>query len=62
MEKLNATCVVAVLVLFAWNFACVDAQYEDARCKCVCPDTAVLGPNFTHSNRTVYIKNVVTKE
>ena len=32
------------------------AQYEDVRCKCICPDTAVV--NGTQSHRKLYIENV----
>ena len=34
----------------------MNAQYEDVRCKCICPDTAVV--NGTQSHRKLYIENV----
>lgn len=34
----------------------LQAQYDDVRCKCICPDTAVV--NGTQSNRKLYIDNV----
>ncbi|KAK2717480.1 hypothetical protein QYM36_006304, partial [Artemia franciscana] len=43
---------------WTWNpyALTIKAQYEDVRCKCVCPDTSVV--NGTTSNRKLFIGNV----
>ncbi|XP_071449766.1 uncharacterized protein CG1161 [Hetaerina americana] len=45
-----------VITVIYFLFAFVEAQYEDARCKCVCPNPSVV--NGTQSNRKHYIGNV----
>lgn len=42
--------------LLAAAFTVVAAQYEDYRCKCVCPSQTVV--NASETGRKVYIKNV----
>ncbi|KAI9553895.1 hypothetical protein GHT06_019165 [Daphnia sinensis] len=44
------------LFFFSFGIRDVNAQYEDVRCKCICPDTAVV--NGTQSHRKLYIENV----
>ncbi|KAK2707559.1 hypothetical protein QYM36_015311, partial [Artemia franciscana] len=51
----NFLCCILVAFMIICPFA-ADAQYEDVRCKCVCPDTSVV--NGTTSNRKLFIGNV----
>ncbi|KAK4007918.1 uncharacterized protein CG1161 [Daphnia magna] len=46
----------SLLFFFSFGIRDVKAQYEDVRCKCICPDTAVV--NGTQSHRKLYIENV----
>ncbi|XP_054716202.1 uncharacterized protein CG1161-like [Uloborus diversus] len=45
----------AIFILFALFSVC-DAQYEDVRCKCICPSPEVVKGNKTE--RKLYIANV----
>lgn len=54
--KTGELCYFGVLfVLLAFVHYC-EAQYEDVRCKCICPSTAVVKGSQT--NRKLYIMNV----
>lgn len=46
-----------VFVVVTFPVSCW-AQYEDVRCKCICPNASVVGSQ-SGSNRKLYIKNVV---
>ncbi|CAG7784794.1 unnamed protein product [Allacma fusca] len=43
-----------VLVIFGL-IAGIEGQYEDTRCKCVCPDPQIVTKNGTQTNRKLYI-------
>jgi len=43
-------------ILLALYIETTEASYEDNRCRCICPDPAVV--NGTKSNRKIYIKPV----
>ncbi|XP_046400119.1 uncharacterized protein CG1161 [Ischnura elegans] len=51
---MRSTPLIVFVLCCALGF--VKAQYEDARCKCVCPNPSVV--NGTQSNRKHYIGNV----
>lgn len=57
--KFNCFPVIGVFVIFACIPA-YKAQYEDVRCKCICPSPEVVKGNKT--KRMLYIGNVVSSQ
>lgn len=51
---------ITILVIF--NINIVQGQYEDVRCKCICPVPSVVSNNTNGTTRRLYIKNVVPNQ
>lgn len=54
--KTGELCLVGILCVLLTVVHDCDAQYEDVRCKCICPSTAVVKGSQT--DRKLYIMNV----
>uniref|UniRef100_A0A224Z6L4 Protein containing Tmemb 9 domain n=1 Tax=Rhipicephalus zambeziensis TaxID=60191 RepID=A0A224Z6L4_9ACAR len=54
--KSSDLCYLGIALVLLAFVHCCDAQYEDVRCKCICPSTAVVKGSQT--NRKLYIMNV----
>ncbi|KAL1429165.1 hypothetical protein MTO96_016609 [Rhipicephalus appendiculatus] len=54
--KSSDLCYLGIALVLLAFVHCCNAQYEDVRCKCICPSTAVVKGSQT--NRKLYIMNV----
>ncbi|XP_054159454.1 proton-transporting V-type ATPase complex assembly regulator TMEM9-like [Oppia nitens] len=57
VSELSMTSFRVIVVLAVMLSSCL-CEYEDFRCKCVCPSTGVVNNGSQASNRKLYIKNI----
>jgi len=50
--------VVVVMIVLVVMVCTASGEYEDFRCKCVCPSVGVVTNGTKQSNRKLYIKNI----
>ena len=58
LENINLQIILIVCIILLSTTVFVNAQFEDVRCKCLCPEPGVVSNNFNASNRKLYIGNV----
>ncbi|KAF7495191.1 Transmembrane protein 9 [Sarcoptes scabiei] len=62
LHRNTAYFLLQKLILLGVLVAIVNCQYEDVRCKCICPVPSVVSNSTNGTTRRLYIKNVLPNQ